>query len=391
MQHIMIGSEDRRASGPPGPDASAFDCPRWRWRESSRARRGQPGMPAGHATSTISRPTSRRCRESALHLSEQTPPEQRSPPRRAAGRAPLARRNPRRGAGEVDRPVPAVIFLLALLQRTRPVSVPIGGGSGDGRTVALHVCRAHRPVIATRGIGYPGDAMPPDPLQLLTFGQAAQLLGVHRSTIRRMVAAGDLEVFRWRGTTRVYRQELERFVRAHTSRGRRRPPEPRAAAVPATTPIAAMEAPMPASLAQAPSPAPPTMPPAPAPAPHVTRSIAVLEDDEHVRRFLSYALSAEGYVVQPCASYEELVELCSQAQVDLIIADAWGESTTGLDPAERDLIVELARQCPTIMTTGRDWAERVDPAELGVVAIVQKPFELEDLMRLVRATISQSA
>jgi DNA-binding response OmpR family regulator len=111
----------------------------------------------------------------------------------------------------------------------------------------------------------------------------------------------------------------------------------------------------------------------------------VFEDDENIRRFLSFALTAEGYAVDACGSYDELVQLCEQSSADLIIADAWGESTTTLDPAERQSIVDLARQCPLIMATGREWAARVDPAELGLVGLLLKPFELEDLLVVMRS------
>src|SRR5438874_620345 len=156
--------------------------------------------------------------------------------------------------------------------------------------------------------------MSPDPLQLLTVDQAAGLLGVHRGTVRWMIAAGDLEAFRWRNTTRVYRQELERFIGAHTTRARQRRPAPAEPTGPPAPPAA-------------PAQSTPQVPPA-RPTPHArvaqaTRSIVVLDDDEHVRRFLAYALSAEGYVVQPCASYDELLHRCSQSRVDLIIADTW--------------------------------------------------------------------
>jgi excisionase family DNA binding protein len=220
--------------------------------------------------------------------------------------------------------------------------------------------------------------MPIDPLQLLTIDQVAALLNVHRRTVDRMIKNGDLEVFRWHSTTRVYRTELTRFLRAHTSRARRKQ---RTAPRPAVPPAAQLPVPDPPT----PEPTGPLALAPPEPVAATARTIVVLEDDENIRRFLAYALTAEGYDVRPCASYDELVEACEQTRATLVIADAWGESAAVLEPGERESILALARRCPTIMATGREWAERADPAELGLVAIFRKPFELDDLLAIVRS------
>lgn len=65
-----------------------------------------------------------------------------------------------------------------------------------------------------------------DPLQMLTLDQAAELLGVSRRTVERLIAAGELKVFRWQGTTRVYRADLARFIRSRTTRAPRKPRPP---------------------------------------------------------------------------------------------------------------------------------------------------------------------
>jgi excisionase family DNA binding protein len=209
-----------------------------------------------------------------------------------------------------------------------------------------------------------------DPLQLLTLRQAATLLGVHRRTVERLIAAGELQVCKFERTSRVYRSELERFITAHTTRAPRKPAK---TSVPRPSPT-----PMPETARQ-------DVTEAPGPVPVTHRSIVVLEDDENIRRFLVYALRAEGYVVRECASYDELLEACEQAMPDLILTDGWSDDTPTLTPAEREAIVELARRCPTIMMTGRDWAGRVDPAELGLVALIRKPFELEHLLLTMRS------
>lgn len=256
-------------------------------------------------------------------------------------------------------------------------------------------------------IRYPLGAMRSDPFQMLTLDDAAALLSVNRRTVEQMVAAGDLKAFTWQRTRRVYRQELARFLVAHTTRaepspaGSREPRPDGSVQTPALeasafevatadrdvpdTPV--RETPAPEATASEPAVAPrptesaPALPEEPV---ETSRSIAVLEDDENIRRLLVLALTFEGYTVRSCTSYEELLEICSTSPADLVISDGWGNSTDMLGADERDSIVELARRCPTIMTTGREWAQRVDPAELGLLAIFRKPFELDDLLAKVR-------
>jgi len=107
-----------------------------------------------------------------------------------------------------------------------------------------------------------------------------------------MIAAGDLQLFKWQNTSRIYRSELERFIKAHTTRALRnkRPGRPCGhggrCPPPLLRPVAT------------------TAPSVPIPAATTQRSIVVLEDDENVRRFLVFSLMAEGYGVSECASYD---------------------------------------------------------------------------------------
>lgn len=52
--------------------------------------------------------------------------------------------------------------------------------------------------------------------QLLTTGDAAELLNVSEATVRRLIRERTLGVVRVRRTVRVNRSEIERFVLAST-------------------------------------------------------------------------------------------------------------------------------------------------------------------------------
>ena len=114
--------------------------------------------------------------------------------------------------------------------------------------------------------------------------------------------------------------------------------------------------------------------------------VLIIEDSYLFGEFVADAATLAGAGSIEVAESQAAAERAAARRApDLIIADAWGESTTTLDPAERQSIVDLARQCPLIMATGREWAARVDPAELGLVGLLLKPFELEDLLVVMRS------
>ena len=118
-------------------------------------------------------------------------------------------------------------------------------------------------------------------------------------------------------------------------------------------------------------------------------SILLLEDDPEIRTFLTDVLRDEGYHVHPCASVEEIRRQRPADSVSLAIVDAWGESHGALDEAERQEIRALAGEIPTIMVTGRQWAAITQPAELGLRGLLPKPFDLDELLGLVRTSVER--
>jgi DNA-binding NtrC family response regulator len=111
----------------------------------------------------------------------------------------------------------------------------------------------------------------------------------------------------------------------------------------------------------------------------VSTLIAIYDDDASIREVLCELLELEGFRAVACTSVLQL----HQAAVDgarLAIADTWGPSHLSLEHQEREQIQALARLVPTILISGRDWTARMAAAELGLVALVQKPFNVDDLL-----------
>jgi DNA-binding NtrC family response regulator len=118
-------------------------------------------------------------------------------------------------------------------------------------------------------------------------------------------------------------------------------------------------------------------------------SVLVLEDDPDFRRVLVEFLVDEGFDVSICDSYSALREAVRSPGPTIVLADFWGTSHARLSQRERDEILELGRDVPTILLTGRAWAVHASAAELKLVCILPKPARLEDISAQVLSCVSR--
>ncbi len=111
--------------------------------------------------------------------------------------------------------------------------------------------------------------------------------------------------------------------------------------------------------------------------------VLLLEDDLALRGLLLEVLQLEGLEVIACDSFEQVRTAAAAGGGDIIVADFWGGSQRWLSDTGRQQIGELAGLLPIILLTGRTWAAEMSAAELGAVAIMRKPFDLDDLLRVI--------
>jgi DNA-binding NtrC family response regulator len=116
--------------------------------------------------------------------------------------------------------------------------------------------------------------------------------------------------------------------------------------------------------------------------------IYLFEDDATLRELLTEVVRDElaGEVVS-FASVAELRERCVDGRPDLIVADFWGASHLTLADAERSEVSELAALAPLILVSARAWARDVDNSELGLVALVPKPLDMDGFLKVLHAAL----
>jgi two-component system, NtrC family, nitrogen regulation response regulator NtrX len=118
------------------------------------------------------------------------------------------------------------------------------------------------------------------------------------------------------------------------------------------------------------------------------RRVLILEDDVALRGLLEEVLSLEGFEVVACDSFEQIRRGAQSGKGDIIVADFWGGPQRTLSETGRNEIRELSQLLPIILLTGRTWATEISAEELGARAVMHKPFDLDDLLRVIQATLA---
>ncbi len=119
--------------------------------------------------------------------------------------------------------------------------------------------------------------------------------------------------------------------------------------------------------------------------------IYLLEDDASLRELMAEVLREElDARLEACATMSELRAHCTTCAPDLIVADFWGASHLTLAAAERSEISALAAIAPLVLVSARNWAQDVRATDLGLVALLPKPLDLEGFVRALRTALAST-
>ncbi|WP_303722953.1 response regulator [Malonomonas rubra] len=114
--------------------------------------------------------------------------------------------------------------------------------------------------------------------------------------------------------------------------------------------------------------------------------ILLAEDDEALRDLLDFTLTRAGYLVSCCTNGLDLLERLAEGDpFDLVITDLRMPALTGLEVLESQL--DNQQSVPFICMTAFGDRKTHEQAELfGAAAIIDKPFDLDEMIELVRTT-----
>ena len=114
-------------------------------------------------------------------------------------------------------------------------------------------------------------------------------------------------------------------------------------------------------------------------------TILLVDDEDAVRRVLTFPLERDGYTVLQAGDGEEALELFARETVDLVILDLMLPKLDGLEVCKR---LRATSAVPIIMLTARDdELDKVIGLELGADDYITKPFSIREFRSRVRALL----
>jgi DNA-binding NtrC family response regulator len=118
-------------------------------------------------------------------------------------------------------------------------------------------------------------------------------------------------------------------------------------------------------------------------------TLLLVDDEQKIRRMLGEALRSEGHEVIEAASGREAQRVLGERAVDVMICDNLMPDMTGLD-----IIRELAASTPEperpqilMMTAHATVESAIEAMKLGALDYLQKPFEIDELLVVVRRAV----
>jgi CheY-like chemotaxis protein len=117
--------------------------------------------------------------------------------------------------------------------------------------------------------------------------------------------------------------------------------------------------------------------------------VLVVDDEDLVRLVTKAVLSYRGYQVLEAEDGQDAVEKYSAAggSIDLILMDMHMPRMNGYDALQK--LRQMGAQTPAIMLSGGVHDAEAELSELQGVAFLHKPFENQELLRLVRRMLDE--
>jgi CheY-like chemotaxis protein len=109
--------------------------------------------------------------------------------------------------------------------------------------------------------------------------------------------------------------------------------------------------------------------------------ILLVEDDDALREVVGECLRSEGYLVDEAPDGLAALDVCARRPPDAVVLDLVMPKLDGWEFLDRIRADRRLRDVPVLVATG---AQVDDPSALGVMALLQKPFDMDVLLHMVR-------
>lgn len=118
--------------------------------------------------------------------------------------------------------------------------------------------------------------------------------------------------------------------------------------------------------------------------------ILVVDDCPIVRHILAITLKNEGFEIGEAAGMPEALESLSTAAFDLVIADAYMPTGSGIDLAKHLSTTAMFRSIPVLILGASDGSTlKEDSRRAGAVAWIPKPLEPQTVIGVVRYVLAK--
>ena len=113
--------------------------------------------------------------------------------------------------------------------------------------------------------------------------------------------------------------------------------------------------------------------------------ILIVEDDAALAELMSQVLQDEGHETQLATSLDQAQDVAQRQPVDLVVADLVEADQFGSENVVARLAAVAAGR-PLLLCTGQPQAPRYASVP-GVATVIEKPFDLDDLLARVREAL----
>ncbi len=116
--------------------------------------------------------------------------------------------------------------------------------------------------------------------------------------------------------------------------------------------------------------------------------VLVVDDDDVIRGLISMNFELEGFEVDSASDGQEALEQVAAQRPDVITLDVMMPRLSGLEVADRLRADPATAPIRVVLVSARAQEADLEQAEtLGVDAYVTKPFEPDELIRVVRSLL----